>query len=251
MTRSLKPILDRGDTLLPLLEVIDLSVSYFKAAILHGVNLSLVEGELVSIIGPNGAGKTTLMRSLLGLTSRQGSITYLGERIEDLPPHEIVKKGIVLCPERRRLFPEMTVLRNLEMGAYTRKSKMEVRRDIEKMFTLFPSLRRRKGNAAATLSGGEQQMLAVARALMSNPKLLLLDEPSFGLAPLIKTLFIDIFHEIRKEGITILLAEQDALLALETADRSYVLESGRIATEGKREDLIVNPHVKEAYLGLA
>jgi branched-chain amino acid transport system ATP-binding protein len=236
---------------LPLLEVIDLSVSYFKAAILHGVNLSLEEGELVSIIGPNGAGKTALMRSLLGLTSRQGRINFLGKGIEDLPPYEIVKKGISLCPERRRLFPEMTVLRNLEMGAYTRKSKMEVRRDIEKMFTLFPSLRRRKGNVAATMSGGEQQMLAVARALMSNPKLLLLDEPSFGLAPLIKGLLIDIFHQIRKEGISILLAEQDALLALETADKSYVLENGRIATEGKREDLIVNPHIKEAYLGLA
>jgi branched-chain amino acid transport system ATP-binding protein len=145
----------------------------------------------------------------------------------------------------------MTTLRNLEMGAYIRKSKQDVHRDLDRIFALFPSLKGRKKNVAATLSGGEQQMLAVARALMSDPRLLMLDEPSFGLAPLIKELLVEIFHEIRKEGIAVFLAEQDALLALETADRSYVLENGRIATEGKREDLIDDPHVKEAYLGLA
>ncbi|MCP4578726.1 MAG: ABC transporter ATP-binding protein [Deltaproteobacteria bacterium] len=234
-----------------LLEIINLAVSYGKAAILHGISLSLEEEEPVSIIGPNGAGKTTIMRTVLGFTSPQGTIMYQGRPIENLPSHEIVKMRIALCPERRRLFPEMTVLRNLEMGAYLRKDKKEVRQDLEKIFALFPALRERKTKAASTLSGGEQQMLAVARALMSNPRLLMLDEPSFGLAPLVKKLLIDIFHEIRKKGITILLAEQDALLALEIADRSYVLENGRIAIEGNKEDLIADPHVKEAYLGLA
>jgi branched-chain amino acid transport system ATP-binding protein len=243
--------LDREDLPLPLLEIIDLAVSYGKAAILHGIDLSMEEEELVSIIGPNGAGKTTLIRSIMGFTSPQGKITFLGEPIERLPPHEIVRRRIALCPERRRLFPEMTILRNLQMGAYLRKNRENIHRDLEKIFTLFPALRGRKKNRAATLSGGEQQMLAVARALMSNPRLLMLDEPSFGLAPLVKSLLTDIFREIRGEGITILLAEQDALLALETADRSYVLENGRIAFEGKREDLITDPHVKEAYLGLA
>jgi len=243
--------LDREGLPLPLLEIIDLSVSYGKATILHGICLSLEEEELVSIIGPNGAGKTTLMRSVLGFTSRQGSIRYLGRDIEDLPPHEIVKLGIALCPERRRLFPEMTVLRNLEMGAYLRKDKKEVQRDLEKIFTLFPSLKKRRKNEAVTLSGGEQQMLAVARALMLNPKLFMLDEPSFGLAPKVKELLVDIFCEIRKKGISVFLSEQDALLALEVADRSYVLENGNIATEGNREKLIADPHVKKAYLGLA
>lgn len=243
--------MDQEGLRLPLLEIIDLAVSYGKAAILHGISLSLEQDELVSIIGPNGAGKTTLMRSVLGFTSRQGSIRYLGRGIEDLAPHEIAKKGIALCPEKRRLFQEMTVMRNLEMGAYLRKNKNEVQRDLEKIFTLFPSLEKRRKNEAATLSGGEQQMLAVARALMLNPKLLMLDEPSFGLAPQVKKLLVDIFREIRKEGITVFLAEQDALLALQSADRSYVLENGKIATEGTREHLITDPHVKEAYLGLA
>ena len=236
---------------MPLLEIIDLAVSYGKAAILHGIDLSMEEEELVSIIGPNGAGKTTLMRSVMGFTSPQGKIAFMGEPIDHLPPHEIVRRRIALCPERRRLFPEMTILRNLEMGAYLRKDKEEIHRDLEKIFTLFPALKGRKKNRAATLSGGEQQMLAVARALMSNPRLLMMDEPSFGLAPLVKRLLTDIFREIREEGITIFLAEQDALLALETADRSYVLENGRIAIEGRREELIPDPHVKEAYLGLA
>ncbi len=234
-----------------LLEIINLSVSYGKALILKDINLSLDEKELVSIIGPNGAGKTTLMRSIIGFTVRQGNIKYLGKRIDHLPTHKIVERGISLCPERRGLFPEMTTLRNLHMGAYLRKNKKDIHQDLEKIFILFPSLKGRIKNLAATLSGGEQQMLAVARALMSNPKLLMLDEPSFGLAPLVKKLLIDIFQEIRKEGIALFLSEQDALLALEAVDRSYVLENGRIATEGKKENLIANPHVREAYLGLA
>lgn len=236
---------------MPLLEIIDLYVSYGKASILQGTSLSLEEKELVSIIGPNGAGKTTLMRSILGFTVRNGNIKFLDQHIEHLPTHKIVQQGISLCPERRGLFPEMSTLRNLEMGAYLRKNKQEIHDDLERIFTLFPALKGRKKNLAATLSGGEQQMLAVARALMSNPKLLILDEPSFGLAPLVKKLLISIFHEIQKEGISLFLAEQDALLAMEAADRSYVLENGHIAMEGNRENLIANPHVKEAYLGVA
>ena len=241
----------QGGRLLPLLEIIELSVSYGKAAVLHGVSLHLEKRELVSIIGPNGAGKTTLMRSVLGFTSGQGEIRYLGDRIDHLPTHDLVKRGIALCPERRGLFPEMTTLRNLEMGAYTRKDRVQILQDIEKVFNLFPSLRRRQKNAAATLSGGEQQMMAMGRALMSDPQMLILDEPSFGLAPIVKDILTNVFQEIRKERIAILLAEQDALLALKTADRSYVLENGKIATEGNRETLLNNQHVKEAYLGIA
>lgn len=251
MKRSLRPTLDLEDLPLPLLEVIDLYVSYGKASILQGVTLSLVDEELAAVIGPNGAGKTTLLRAISGLTPGRGSIKFSGEKIEHLPAHEIVKKRIVLCPERRRLFPEMTVLRNLEMGAYLRRDKEEFHRDLEKIFDLFPSLRERKKNMAATLSGGEQQMLALARALMSKPKLFMLDEPSFGLAPKVKEVIIEILKGIRKEGITILLAEQDARLAFDTAERIYVLENGKIYIQGNRENLMANAHVKEAYLGLA
>jgi len=234
-----------------LLEIVDLTVFYGKASILQGITLHLAEGELVSIIGPNGAGKTTLMRAISGFINRKGRINYLNSPIENLPPDEIVKKGIILCPERRRLFSEMTVLRNLEMGAYLRKNKLEVRQDMDKIFALFPSLKGRKKNLASTLSGGEQQMLAVGRALMSKPRILMLDEPSFGLAPLVKEMLTSVLQEIKKESVTIFLAEQDALLAIQTADRSYVLENGKIAKEGNRDNLLSDPNVKEAYLGLA
>jgi branched-chain amino acid transport system ATP-binding protein len=236
---------------LALLEVTDLYVSYGKAAVLLGITLSLQDGEFIGVIGPNGVGKTTLLRAISGLTPARGDIQFANERINHLPAHEIVRKGIILCPERRRLFAEMTVLRNLEMGAYLRMDKEQIRRDLGKIFELFPRLKERGKNMASTLSGGEQQMLAVARSLMANPKLLMLDEPSFGLAPLVKRLITGILKEIQKKGITILLSEQDALLALNTTERIYVLENGRVAIEGSREDLMVNSHVKEAYLGLA
>lgn len=234
-----------------LLEIVDLYVSYGKAAILQGITMTLESEELAAVIGPNGAGKTTLMRTITGLTPGRGSIRFQGDAINHLPPYEIVKKRIVLCPERRRLFSGMTVWRNLEMGAYLRKDKAGIRRDLDKIYTLFPRLKEREKNLAGTLSGGEQQMLAVARSLMSNPKLLMLDEPSFGLAPKVKEIISGTLKEIRREGITILLAEQDSRLAFSTAEKIFVMENGQIAIEGNRENVIADKHVKEVYLGLA
>lgn len=237
--------------LLSLLEIVDLYVSYGKAAILQGITMMLESEELAAVIGPNGAGKTTLVRTISGLTQGRGNIRFEGNVINHLPPYEIVKKRIVLCPERRRLFSGMTVWRNLEMGAYLRKDKVGFRRDLDKIFVLFPRLKEREKNLAGTLSGGEQQMLAVARSLMSNPKLLMLDEPSFGLAPKVKETISGTLKEIRKEGITILLTEQDSRLAFSTAEKIYVMENGQIAIEGNRENVIADKHVREAYLGLA
>jgi branched-chain amino acid transport system ATP-binding protein len=234
-----------------LLEVKDLHVFYGKAAVLKGIKLCLETGDVVGVIGPNGAGKTTLMRAICGLTRGQGTIKFAGESINGLPPHEIVKRSIVLCPERRRLFPEMTVRRNLAMGAYLRQDKNKVQADLEEILILFPALKRRLNNPAGTMSGGEQQMLAVARSLMSKPNLLMLDEPSFGLAPLVKKAISETLLEIRKKGLTILLSEQDTRLAFNTVKRAYVMENGKIFTEGTTESLTINPYIKEAYLGLA
>lgn len=234
-----------------LLKINDLFVSYGKAVILNGVNLSLEKGEAVAIVGPNGAGKTTLLKTISGLIRGRGSIEFNNQRIDSLPSHEIVKRKIVLCPERRRLFPEMTTRRNLEMGAYLRKDKKEVIEDMENIFNLFPSLKRRMNNLAGTMSGGEQQILAVARALMSQPQLLMLDEPSFGLAPLVKKIIVETMKEIKKKQITILLSEQDTYLAFDLADTVYVLENGVISFQGTPKALMNNQYIKEAYLGLA
>jgi len=234
-----------------LLEVTDLHVSYGKAAVVKGVSFSLDEGEVVGIIGPNGAGKTTLMRAVSGLTPGRGVIEFAGENLTRLPAHEIVKRRVVLCPERRRLFPEMSVRRNLQMGAYLRRDHRAVARDLEEILTLFPALRRRLKNPAGTMSGGEQQMLAVARALMAGPRLLMLDEPSFGLAPLVKKAIVQTLMEIRRTGLTILLCEQDTRLAFQAVDRAFVLENGAISLQGETAGLMADPHVKEAYLGLA
>ncbi|MEW5913547.1 MAG: ABC transporter ATP-binding protein [Thermodesulfobacteriota bacterium] len=235
----------------PLLEIQDLQVAYGKAAILKGVSLALNKGEVVGVIGPNGAGKTTLLRAIAGLAPSQGEIRYADQRISGLPAHQIVRRGIILCPERRRLFPEMTVRRNLEMGAYLRRDKAQVQRDLEEMLELFPALGRRLRNQAGTMSGGEQQMLAVARSLMSRPDLFMLDEPSFGLAPLVKKAIMQTLLHIRGRGLTILLSEQDTKLAFEAVEKAYVLENGRINIAGSTQDLLADPHVKEAYLGLA
>lgn len=235
-----------------LVEIQDLHVAYGKAKILEGVSMEIEEKELVSVIGPNGAGKTTLLRAISKVAEPQGIITFTGQRIDHLSPVEIVKLGIIHCPERRRLFPDLSVEDNLKMGAYLwSKDKEGVHREMERMFNLFPVLKERRTQEARTLSGGEQQMLAIARSLMSKPRFLMLDEPSMGLAVLIKKLIADTIKNIREEGVTILLVEQDADMAFAVADRVYVLEQGRVALQGIPQDLIKNPYVKEIYLGIA
>lgn len=234
-----------------MLSVNNITVYYGSALALKDVSLKVEEGEIVAVLGPNGAGKTTLLRSIFGLVKiSKGSINFMGREIHKLPPYSIAKIGISLCPERRRLFPEMTVLENLEMGAYMRKDKDEIRKDLKRVFELFPILEERRNQKAGTLSGGEQQMLAIGRALMSRPKLLMLDEPSLGLSPIIKGRIFKSVEEIRNEGITILLVEQDASSALRIADRAYILEVGRVALEGKSKDLVASEQVKKAYLGI-
>ncbi|MGA2954375.1 MAG: ABC transporter ATP-binding protein [Thermodesulfobacteriota bacterium] len=232
-------------------EIRDLWVSYGKAQILEGVSMQVEAKELVAVIGPNGAGKTTLLRAISRVAALRGSIIFEGQRVDHLTPVEVVKRGIIHCPERRRLFPELSVETNLMMGAYLRsKDKEGIRRDLGRMFTLFPILRDRSAQEARTLSGGEQQMLAIARSLMSQPKLLMLDEPSMGLALLVKEAIVNTVKSIREEGMTILLVEQDAGLAFGIADRVYVLEQGKIALHGLPENLMKDSYVKEIYLGV-
>jgi len=234
-----------------LLEVKDLTVYYDGALALNGVSLRVEDRTFVSVVGPNGAGKTTLLRAISGLEEPDsGTIMFDGERIDKLPAYKIVKKGIVHCPERRRPFPEMSVLENLKMGAYLRKDRGEIAKDLETCFELFPVLKERSGQEARTLSGGEQQMLAIARALMCKPKLLLIDEPSLGLAPILKDKMFDAIKKIQLSGVTVLLVEQDVSVAMGLSDRIYVLAHGRIATEGNREQLMKDRDVREIYLGI-
>jgi branched-chain amino acid transport system ATP-binding protein len=235
-----------------LLKVEDLSLYYGKAEVLHDVNLKVNEGEIVAILGSNGTGKTALLRSISGLLKpRKGIISFLNERIDRLPPHEIVKRGIAHCPERKKLFPEMTVSENLELGAYLRKDVDGIRKDLKEMLELFPLLDERKSQEAQTLSGGEQQMLTLARALMSKPKLLMMDEPSLGLAPIMGEKLTKAIRKIRRRGITILLVEQDVCLALNLCDRGYVFQEGTVSMEGRRDELVGNRHIKDAYFGIA
>jgi len=236
---------------LPQVEIRDLRVAYGKAKILEGVSMDVEPRELVSVIGPNGAGKTTLLRAISRVAEAQGSISFEGARVDHLSPVEVVKRGIIHCPERRRLFPDLSVQGNLEMGAFLRQDKEEVQKDMERMFILFPILKERRTQDARTLSGGEQQMLAIARSLMSQPKLLMLDEPSMGLAVLVKKFLAETIQEIRQNGVTILLVEQDTDLAFSVADRVYVLEHGQVALQGVPGDLVKNPYIKEIYLGIA
>lgn len=235
----------------PLLEVLDLHTYYGKIHALKGVSLTVDQGEIVTLIGANGAGKTTTLKTISGiLRARQGTITMAGERIDRLPAHEIVARGICQSPEGRRVFPRMTVGENLEMGAFGRRDN-EVRADIDKMTTLFPRLRERIGQKAGTLSGGEQQMLAIGRALMARPKLLLLDEPSMGLSPLLVETIFQTVVEINKQGMTVLLVEQNALMALTVAHRGYVMETGLIVLADEARNLQQNAQVQKAYLGIS
>jgi len=233
-----------------LLEAENISVFYGKAQILHDVNLRVEKGEIVAIMGPNGTGKTVFLRTISGLLRpATGNITFLGERIDKLPSHEIVKRGIAHCPERQKLFPDMTVMENLELGAYLRSDSDGIQSDLKATLELFPVLEERKNQMARTLSGGEQQMLTLGRALMSDPKLLMLDEPSMGLAPIIREKIMGIISEIRRRGVTVLLVEQDVALALSLCDRGYVFEEGTVFIEGTNAYLKGNPRIKEAYLG--
>lgn len=233
-----------------LLEVKDIRVLYGKAIALNGLSINLKPKELVGVIGPNGAGKTTLLRAISAVVPVEGEIVFNGERIDNGNPHEIVGMGIIHCPERRQLFAEFTVGENLEMGAFLRKDKAQIRRDLEYVYSLFPVLGERQHQEAGTLSGGEQQMLAIGRSLMSKPKLLMMDEPSMGLAPLVKSYLVESIKDIWKSGITVLLVEQDASLTLEITKRVYILEHGRVGLEGESQQLMDNEEVKRVYFQL-
>ena len=224
---------------------------YEKAKALEEVNLTVEEGSLDAVIGPNGAGKSTLLRVISCLEEiDRGRISFMGQRIDELEAHEVARLGIAHCPERRRLFYDMTVMENIELGAYTLKDEKKYSQLLDFVFDIFPRLDERRKQRAGTLSGGEQQMLAIARSLMSNPKLLLLDEPSLGLAPKIKTKIFEAIQQIKHEGTTTLLVEQDAVLAMEVSDNIYVLEEGKIEMSGTREELEREPRIKKVYLGI-
>ena len=233
-----------------MLEVDKINVFYGDLQALWDVSFEVHEGEKVVIVGANGAGKTTTLRTISGLLKpRSGQIRFLGQRIDGLPPHKIVELGIAHVPEGRRIFPRMTVMENLEMGAYTKRAREKLDDTLEWVFSIFPRLKERRDQIAGTMSGGERQMLAIARGLMSRPKLLMLDEPSLGLAPKLVLKVFEVIQRISEEGVTILLVEQNARLALKFAQRGYVLETGNVVMEGKASDLLNDPNVKKAYLG--
>jgi branched-chain amino acid transport system ATP-binding protein len=233
-----------------ILSVEDVHTYYGTIHALKGISLDVRDGEIVTLIGANGAGKSTTLRSINGLNHpREGKISFSGEDITERPPHEIVKMGIAQSPEGRHIFSRMSVLENLEMGAYQREDKAGIREDIDRVYALFPRLAERKTQKAGTLSGGEQQMLAIGRALMARPKLLLLDEPSMGLAPIFVEKIFEIIREINQQGTPILLVEQNALMALDAADRGYVMETGHIALADDAKALRENEQVRKTYLG--
>jgi branched-chain amino acid transport system ATP-binding protein len=236
----------------PLLELKDLKVAYGGIQAVKGIDLSVDQGELVCLIGANGAGKTTTLKGITGLQPiKSGKIHYAGEDITGKPAFQLVRKGLSMVPEGRGVFGALTIEENLAMGAYARDDRAAIKDDIERVFGLFPRLKERRKQTAGTLSGGEQQMLAMGRAIMSRPKLLLLDEPSMGLAPLMVQKVFETVMAISKEGVTILLIEQNAKLALEVSSRGYVMESGEITLQGKAKQLLSDPKVRAAYLGEA
>jgi branched-chain amino acid transport system ATP-binding protein len=234
----------------PILELTDVHTYYGSIQALKGITLDVREGEVVTLLGANGAGKSTTLRSINGLNRpRQGVIRFQGRDITTVPAHEIVKRGIAQSPEGRRLFPRMTVTENLEMGAFQRSDRVGIREDMERVFDLFPRLKERRNQHAGTMSGGEQQMCAIGRALMARPTLLLLDEPSLGLAPIFVERIFEIIKTINEQGTSILLVEQNALMALEAANRGYVLETGRIVLADRADALKTNEQVRKTYLG--
>jgi branched-chain amino acid transport system ATP-binding protein len=234
-----------------MLEIENVSAAYGMVQILRNVSFKVEQGEIVSIIGPNGAGKTTLAKTIMGfLKPQNGTIKFKGENIEKLATHDIVKKGLTMIPEGREIFPRMTVEENLHLGAYSVKDKAKVKETQEKVLQIFPVLKKKEKALAQTLSGGEQQMLVICRSLMSNPQMLILDEPSLGLAPIIVEKVLDTVRAINEEGVTVLLVEQNIHDSLNVANRGYVLEEGKIVLEGKSRELLSNSHIKEVYLGL-
>jgi len=234
----------------PLLRVHDIHAYYGHIHALQGVTLEVFDGEIVTLLGANGAGKTTTLRTISGLMHpRAGTITFDGADITTVPAHRLVRRGVGHAPEGRRIFGRMTVLENLQMGAYTRGNKAELEVDFERVFALFPRLRERASQAGGTLSGGEQQMLAIGRALMTHPKLLLLDEPSMGLAPILVEQIFQVIRDIHAQGTTVLVVEQNALMALGVAHRGYILQTGRIVLQDTAANLRQNPEVQKAYLG--
>jgi branched-chain amino acid transport system ATP-binding protein len=233
-----------------LLELNDVAVDYGKVRALKGISITVAEGEMVSIVGANGAGKTTTLRAVAGLLHpSSGEIWFDGQRIDGRPTEEIIRRGIGFCMEARRLFPFMTVLENLQMGAFTRRDK-ETKSELARVFELFPDLKDRQKQAAGTLSGGQQQMVTIGRSLMSKPKLLMLDEPSLGLAPLVVSEVAKTVSELKRQGLTVLLVEQNARMALRISDRAYALEVGEVTVEGESEALSKSDYVRKAYLGV-
>ena len=233
-----------------MLEIKDLEVYYGMIQAIKGISCEVNEGEVIALIGANGAGKTTILHTISGLIApKKGSITFEGQEITKIPAHKIVENGLAQVPEGRRVFPSLSVLQNLKLGAYTRKDKKEIDDTLKMIYERFPRLEERKNQPAGTLSGGEQQMLAMGRALMSKPRIILMDEPSMGLSPIFVNEIFDIIKQVSASGTTVLLVEQNAKKALSIADRGYVLETGKIVKEGKASDLLNDEAVKKAYLG--
>lgn len=233
-----------------ILKISDLKVAYGGIHAVKGIDLDIREGELITLIGANGAGKTTTMKAITGLQGWiGGDVQYLGQSIKGVPSHTLLKQGLAMVPEGRGVFARMTITENLQMGAYTRNDTAGIGEDIERMFGIFPRLKERATQLAGTMSGGEQQMLAMARALMSQPRLLLLDEPSMGLSPIMVAKIFEVVRDISAQGVTVLLVEQNARLALQAADRAYVMDSGLITMSGEARAMLDDPKVREAYLG--
>ncbi|HJV64854.1 MAG TPA: ABC transporter ATP-binding protein [Geomonas sp.] len=234
-----------------MLKIDKLNFSYDDLKVLWDIDLEVHEGEIVTVVGSNGAGKSTTLKNISRLVRpNSGSISFMGEEINRLESHQVVERGIVQVPEGRKIFPEMTVRENLRMGSFIKSAKASRESNIERVFNLFPRLKEREKQLGGTMSGGEQQMLAIARGLMTNPKLLLLDEPSLGLSPLLVSNIFEIIKEINRQGVTILLVEQNVYQSLRIAHRGYVLETGRVVLSGKGEDLLNDPHVRKAFLGM-
>jgi len=234
-----------------LLSIEKLEFAYGDLQVLWGIDIAVNEGEIVTLVGANGAGKSTTLKNVSRLVQwNRGSIAFRGEDLSRLEPHDVVARGVIQVPEGRRIFPEMTVMENLRMGSFPKATRADRSRNIERAFTLFPRLKERETQLGGTLSGGEQQMLAIARGLMANPKLLLLDEPSLGLSPLLVKNIFGIITEINKQGVTILLVEQNVYQSLRIAHRAYVLETGRVVLSGTGEELLADEHVKKAFLGM-